>query len=180
MATDAYLQPPTYSDLALCAMSSRGPMPTPSPAAIASAFSSSRRVGLNVGGSRHEVMWRTLQRLPRTRLGRLETCRTHADLLSLCDDYTLPEKQADGRWSLVEFYFERHTRSFALLLDLYRTGRLHVDDEICVMSFRDELEYWGIDQLYIEPCCEARFHQRFDQVITIAQMFYSRKLPSKM
>jgi len=40
---------------------------------IAKSRQMNRRVTLNVGGTRHEVMWRMLESVPRSRLGRLAT-----------------------------------------------------------------------------------------------------------
>ena len=122
---------------------------------------SSRRIVVNVGGVRHEVPWRTLARLPRTRLGRLVTCRSCAELASVCDDFDLSPP-------MPEFFFDRHPRSFCAVVDFHRTGKLHMVDETgCVLAFSDDLAYWAVDDLYMEPCCMQRYQHRKEQVLDV-------------
>lgn len=72
---------------------------------------SNPKVTLNVGGHRHEVMWKQLEKKPLTRLGKLSRAKTHRDILALTDGYSLSSN---------EIYFDRDPATFNGILNFYR------------------------------------------------------------
>ena len=51
------------------------------------------------------------------------------------------------------FYIIRHPRSFNTILNFYRTGKLHITDDVCVLALSDDLFYWRIDEALFDSCC---------------------------
>ena len=84
--------------------------------------------------------------------------------MSLVADYNLIEN---------EYFFDRHPRSFNSILNFYRTGKLHINEDMCVLAFQvgqqlgncpynstslqADLEYWGIDDSILETCCRDKW-----------------------
>jgi len=130
--------------------STEGPIHPPSPFLIIANKISKGPVILNVGGKRHEVRWNTLDKYPTSRLGRLRHCVTHRGLQQLCTSYSLEAR---------EYFFDRSPRNFDAVLGLYRTNKLHLAAGVCVQDFCEELEYWGLDDLHMEPCCQHTYYR---------------------
>ncbi|XP_031998481.1 potassium voltage-gated channel subfamily S member 1 [Hylobates moloch] len=106
---------------------------------------------VNVGGVRRQLSARALARFPGTRLGRLQAAASEEQARRLCDDYDESAR---------EFYFDRHPGFFLGLLHFYRTGHLHVLDELCVFAFGQEADYWGLGENALAACCRARYLER--------------------
>uniref|UniRef100_A0A3Q3XDP1 BTB domain-containing protein n=1 Tax=Mola mola TaxID=94237 RepID=A0A3Q3XDP1_MOLML len=103
-------------------------------------------LSLPLCGFKRRLQSDTLSRFPETRLARLLHCRSKESILELCDDYDDAEK---------EFYFDRNPALFPYVLNFYNTGRLHVMAELCIFSFSQEIEYWGINEFFIDSCCSG-------------------------
>ncbi|GCB83252.1 hypothetical protein scyTo_0023554 [Scyliorhinus torazame] len=105
---------------------------------------------INVGGSRFILSRETLLSHPETRLGKLAMSEQDS-VLELCDDANFVDN---------EYFFDRSSQTFKYIINYYKTGRLHVNEELCAMSFLQEIEYWGIDELNIDICCRDKYYRR--------------------
>ncbi|XP_064609217.1 potassium voltage-gated channel protein Shaw-like [Liolophura sinensis] len=114
-----------------------------------------KRITINVGGQRHETWASTLERLPGTRLALL------ASLL-----------QGDESWDEDhnEYFFDRHPGAFATIIHFYRSEELHPQVNICGNVMKGELEFWGLTELDIEPCCWGHYSKFKDHKDTLAAL----------
>ena len=92
-------------------------------------------IKLNVSGKRFIIKRETLQRFPGTRLAELGT--------------SSPEYNPATK----DYYFDRNSKVVPFILDLYRTGDLHLPQNICPTAVKAELLFWGIPEAAISDCC---------------------------
>ena len=43
-----------------------------------------------------------------------------------------------------------------------RCGTLHISNGVCALVTKKDLEYWGIDELLLEPCCALKFYPEIE------------------
>ena len=110
------------------------------------------RVIINVGGYRHETYLSTLRVVPDSRLAWI------AENASKQADYD-PENN--------EYFFDRHPGVFVNIINYYRTGKLHCPSDVCGPLFEEELAFWGIEELQMEPCCWSNYTQHREAQATL-------------
>ncbi|XP_052796244.1 potassium voltage-gated channel protein Shaw-like [Mya arenaria] len=113
------------------------------------------RVRINVGGTLFETWRSTLERIPGTRLA----------LLAVMGP-------ADSTWDAErhEFFFDRHPGVFSMVMHYYRTEELHTDQNFCGNIIQGELEFWGLTELDIEPCCWGHYSKYKEHRETLAAL----------
>jgi hypothetical protein len=104
----------------------------------------SRKVVINVGGQRFETYRTTLKLIGESRLANITP--TNSDYDPIKDEY----------------FFDRDPDSFQAILNYFRTGRLHAPNSVCGNLFYDELNFWGIGEHSIQPCCWTTYSTKRD------------------
>lgn len=111
---------------------------------------------------------------PNTRLSRLVRAQTEGEIMALCDGHDVRE---DAKGDVAsEFFFNRAWTTFNSILDFYRLGSLHLPIETCAMVFKDDLAFWGIDELYLDPCCALKY---YPEIEACHKEFKSERLAKK-
>ncbi|XP_060560572.1 potassium voltage-gated channel protein Shaw-like [Ruditapes philippinarum] len=113
------------------------------------------RVRINVGGTLFETFQSTLERIPGTRLALLPVLG-----------------EADDTWDSErgEFFFDRHPGVFSMIMQYYRSEELHTDHNVCGNIIQGELDFWGLTELDIEPCCWGHYSKFKDHRETLAAL----------
>lgn len=101
--------------------------------------SSNKRITINIGGVRFETYYGTLKWVEESRLAHLTETNSDFD----------PQTN--------EYFFDRDPNAFLAILNYYRTGKLHAPSDICGNLFYEELNYWGISEKKIQPCCWTKY-----------------------
>lgn len=96
-------------------------------------------VTLNVSGKKFTIGKTILQRFPDTILGRLTIESPHYD----------PSSD--------EFFFDRNPKMVLPMLDLYRTGELHLPSNLCTFTIKNELRFWELEEDLISECCWKKY-----------------------
>ncbi|GFO21294.1 potassium voltage-gated channel protein shaw-like [Plakobranchus ocellatus] len=114
-----------------------------------------RRIKLNVGGAVFETWTHTLLKRPGTRLAQLAR--------AMESDESYDSERG-------EYFFDRHPGIFATVMHYYRTEELHTDHNICGNIIKGELEFWGLTELDIEPCCWGHYNRFKENKETLAEI----------
>uniref|UniRef100_A0A4X2LQJ7 Potassium voltage-gated channel modifier subfamily G member 4 n=1 Tax=Vombatus ursinus TaxID=29139 RepID=A0A4X2LQJ7_VOMUR len=117
-----------------------------------------REIIVNVGGNKYLLPWSTLDEFPLTRLSRLKFCRNHEEIAQLCDDY-----DEDSQ----EFFFDRSPSAFGMIVSFLAAGKLVLLREMCALSFKEELRYWGVEESNLEKCCLRKLRQKLEELAEV-------------
>ncbi len=170
--------------------------------------STSGTINIDVGGVVHRVKikhFRKASTIPSSRLGRLfrygivskrksilQSCSRSSraknlpDVLRNCDKFTAGDPPT--------VFFDRNSAGFNTILDIYRTDMLHFTEKSCALVMKHDFDYWGIDEMMLEPCCALKErtlpwprHTRFAAdaemaagesfLITLLKRAYRKKVP---
>ena len=120
--------------------------------------SKNSRVKLNVGGTHFECYTSTLSAFPDSKLAMLNEASDNYDV------------ERD------EYFFDRNPLIFGHILDAYRSGDIHLPNDVCGDRFRDELSFWDISINYVRPCCWEKLYRSESDIYTIKLLLEGVKL----
>ncbi|GFO37299.1 potassium voltage-gated channel protein shaw [Plakobranchus ocellatus] len=121
------------------------------------------RVYFNVGG----IVFQTLE----------TTVKQSRNKRFKLADPTFLSKYYDERRG--EYFFDRDPEVFRSILNYWRTGHLHLPASMCGPQLKEELDFWGLREVDIEPCCWNSFNQWMQTVTSLKQLEIDRN-PSYM
>ncbi|XP_067653877.1 potassium voltage-gated channel protein Shaw-like [Haliotis asinina] len=116
-----------------------------------------RKVIFNVGGTKFQTLRKTLSECERTKLSDEQFLNVHYD-----------EDEC-------EFFFDKDPEMFRSVLNYARSGKLHLPARLCGPLIKEELEFWGLSEIDIEPCCWALYNNWTSTVNALEQLEKDRK-----
>ena len=104
-----------------------------------------------VGGDTFKTFKSHFQKWPESRLSRLINAKTRGEIFQLCDEFSI------NSCGVRTYTFHRNPVHFNTILDMYRTNQVHCSKHCCTPTTKEELEFWGSDELAMELCCSSQY-----------------------
>ncbi|CAL1538846.1 unnamed protein product, partial [Lymnaea stagnalis] len=73
-----------------------------------------------------------------------------------------------------EYFFDRDPEVFRSVLNYWRTGRLHLPSTMCGPQVEEELKFWGLSEIDIEPCCWNNYNTWMQTIKSLKKMEHDR------
>ena len=83
----------------------------------------------------------------------------HFAYYTFCPPYIMPT------YILPTIHFE-----ILVVLDIYRTNMFHLTSTGCALVLQKDMEYWGIDELMMEPCCALKYYPEIETCVNEKQV----------
>ncbi len=112
-----------------------------------------RWIRLNIGGMKFFTTVKSLARVPESKLARI-----------VKNNNTVPPNVER------EYRFDRNPQTFGFILDFYRSGELHLPQGVCIPFFKNELDFWGIPESALAPCCWEKYRTYAEDNNVMASM----------
>ncbi|XP_040576678.1 potassium voltage-gated channel subfamily B member 1-like [Lepeophtheirus salmonis] len=113
---------------------------------------------IDVGGQIHNTRLSNLKKyLPASRLGKLVRAKGLEEVLRLCDAYI---GEMENHTPIV--FFDRNGQGFNTILDIYRFRNLHFTEKSCAIILKSDFDFWGIDEMLLEPCCALKYYPEME------------------
>ncbi|XP_052777839.1 potassium voltage-gated channel protein Shaw-like [Mya arenaria] len=78
-----------------------------------------------------------------------------------------------------EYFFDRNPHLFQFILDACRRGVIHLPKDICGIVFREEMEYWGLAERQVAPCCWEALYRGESELKTMQMLVHSLRKGKK-
>ncbi|XP_012944267.1 potassium voltage-gated channel subfamily C member 3 [Aplysia californica] len=69
-----------------------------------------------------------------------------------------------------EYFFDRDPEVFRSVLNYWRTGSLHLPSTMCGPQIKEELDFWGLKELDLEPCCWHHYNSWMKTIASLRQL----------
>ena len=96
------------------------------------------------------------------RLSMLMRAKTIEEIRHLCDGFYPKHSCKSSTGTITEYFFNRNPTSFNSILDIYRLNKLHCIKTACALTYYSDLEYWGFNELFLDPCCALDYYLQKD------------------